>query len=99
MGGDIVTNRDWTTDTKNPDYNLVVVHAANQGYQAKINASTGSYLIHEWTQRMTRNIENEEGKTLATIFEEIQDTLHDKGKQQTVNIFNNRTGRLQFKVS
>ena len=47
---DVMTSNDWTTDTKNPDYNLVVVHAANRGYQAKINSQIGSYLINEFTQ-------------------------------------------------
>ena len=36
---------------------------------------------------------------MDTLFEEIQNDLHDKGKQQTINVFNNNTRNLIFKVN
>ena len=35
----------WTQNSKNPDYNLITIHAANAGLRAKINPETGSYFI------------------------------------------------------
>eukprot|EP01083_Nonionella_stella_P307823 1083377_1 len=42
----------WTTSTKNPDYKLVEIHAANAGFQAKAHMQFGSYLIYLFTKKM-----------------------------------------------
>eukprot|EP01083_Nonionella_stella_P064938 169739_1 len=91
QGGD-----EWTTHTKNPDYKLVEIHAANAGFQAKAHMQFGSYLIYLFTKKMKSNIERNENKTLATLFDEIQNELHDAGKSQTKNVFNNTTAKLRF---
>lgn len=44
----------------------------------------GSYLIYGFTQKIRKNIGKYQHKTLD---------IHDKGKQQTMNIFNNNKQR------
>ena len=95
----IKKGRGWTTTTKNEDYNLAVVHAANSGYIAKSRSDQGSYLIQRFTIGVERNIERKLGWGLAELFEKIQNDLHDRGKQQTVNVFNNNMRTLQLKVN
>ena len=92
--------RGWTTKTKSEDYNLVLVHAANIGYIATIqSAENGSYLISLLTQTLRDNVQRKQPKGLAEILEDIQNTLHDNGIQQTVNQFNNNTRTLLFKIN
>eukprot|EP01083_Nonionella_stella_P080975 222778_1 len=93
----IQDGNEWTTSTKNPDYKLVEIHAANAGFQAKAHAEKGSYLIYLFTQKMKSNIEENENKTLLALLDEIQNELHDAGKSQTKNVFNNTTAKLKFR--
>eukprot|EP01084_Bolivina_argentea_P052822 96993_1 len=93
---DISTGMEWTENTNNPDYKLAQIHAANKGFQAKCSTIIGSYLIYEFTKAMKNSIAKKQNKTLSTIFEEIQNKLHESGKQQTINTFNNGTGHLRF---
>eukprot|EP01083_Nonionella_stella_P039233 106707_1 len=90
-------NEIWKSDQRNPDYRLATIHAANDGFQSKMNSVDGSYLIYEFVKRMTKNIEDGENKFLGEIIEEIQYDLHDKGKQQITFSFNNHTRYLMFK--
>ena len=91
---------DWTSSTKNPDYNLVLILAANSGYQAKMREDeVGSYLSYLFMQRVQRNIVDHGGKGLAAIMEDIQNALHDHGRQQTVNIFNNNTRNMTIEIN
>ena len=85
----------WTSSTKNPDYNMVTVFAANSGFVAKMNYN-GSYLVYYLTKAIKSNVERQQGKTLAEILEDVQNKLHDHGKQQTVNTMNNHTRTLVF---
>ena len=96
---DIMVGNEWTLDSPNPDYKLVEIHAANIGFQAKCNFINGSYLIHRFTEKLQQDIikKDYDKKSLGTIFEEIQNELHDKGRQQTINTFNNNTRHLIFK--
>ena len=94
----VSTGRSWTTSTKNPDFQLAVIHAANAGFQSKLHRVNGSYVIYGFTQKMKLNLRNKRNrKTLRDIFEEIQDELHDLGKQQTVNVFNNGTRYIELR--
>eukprot|EP01083_Nonionella_stella_P069754 186152_1 len=95
----IATGNAWTMSTKNPDFKLVEIHAANSGFQAKCNRRLGSYLIYSFTMKMKQNIEGKQRKTLGAVFEEIQNELHDAGKSLTKNVFNNSTGRVEFMVN
>eukprot|EP01083_Nonionella_stella_P066452 175010_1 len=97
--GHIRTGNEWTMSTKNPDYKLIEIHAANTGFQAKCHREFGSYLIYLFTQKMLKNIEGDQNKTLAAMFDEIQNELHDAGKSQTKNIFNNTTAKLKFMIN
>eukprot|EP01084_Bolivina_argentea_P316133 547911_1 len=66
----------WKQDQLNPDYMLTLVHAANEGFQAKMNSLTGSYLIYEFVKRMIANIEGNKNLFLGEIFDSIQQDLH-----------------------
>eukprot|EP01084_Bolivina_argentea_P209655 357077_1 len=92
----ISTGTEWTHSTKNPDYKLAQIHASNPGFQAKCNSLFGSYLIFEFVQKMMNNVENNINEPLITICEEIQNKLHDSGKQQIYFIFNNNTSNLHL---
>eukprot|EP00483_Globobulimina_turgida_P011754 UN11776 len=89
----------WTYETKNPDYNLAQIHAANIGFQAKCDLRFGSYLISYFVEKMKKNIQNKENKSLQTVCQDIQTELHDLGKQQTIHTFNNKTGHLYLKIN
>merc|ERR1712217_535890 len=96
---DVQRPKEWTTSTKNPDWNLVEIHGANSGFMAKgsTKEGVGSYLVYFFTKRVREEAVKRNGLDLAGIMERIQNVLHNKGKQQTQNIFNNNTRTLQMK--
>ena len=94
---DVERGTEWPINAPNPDYKLVVIHSANTGFQAKIDTRFGSFLIFEFCQRMRMHLENGTNEGLGLLFDGIQNTLHDKGKQQTINVFNNNTRYLQLR--
>eukprot|EP01084_Bolivina_argentea_P303762 524540_1 len=89
----------WTDENSNPDFKLVEIHAANYGYQAKMNCRVGSYLLHQFAEKVTENINKNKNMTLGNMFDAIQNELHDLGKQQIVKSFNNGTSFLRLKVN
>eukprot|EP01083_Nonionella_stella_P141524 436299_1 len=94
---DLRSTQMWTGKEPNPDYKLMEIHAANVGFQAKCNERYGSYLLYEFQRRVKQSLERENGtETLGRIFEKIQNHLHEKGKQQTINVFNNNTRYLRL---
>merc|ERR1711971_364554 len=94
---DIASADDWSSkNAKNPDFNLVLIQAANVGFQAKMSAVSGSYLISEFTRNMTQSVVKKDEKTLASVAEDVQNALHERGKQQTINIFNSGTRSLRL---
>eukprot|EP01083_Nonionella_stella_P094836 266189_1 len=86
----------WKSDESNPDYKLVTIHAANMGFEAKLNSINGSYLINHLVRKMLENIEKKQKLFFGEIMENIQQELHSAGKQQPVITFNNHTRYLQF---
>ena len=87
----------WAQDEDNPDYRLITIHAANQGFQSKMSKEIGSYVITGFTRLLKDNIMNRNNDLfLYEIFDNIQTELHDKGKQHTVNIFNDGTRFVKF---
>ena len=87
----------WLRNEENPDYRLITVHAANIGFQSKMSIETGSYVITGFTRAMITNIQQQNNKKfLFEILDDIQNELHSKGKQQTVNTFNNNTRYIKF---
>eukprot|EP01084_Bolivina_argentea_P022434 41689_1 len=91
-----IDDSDWIEHDKNVDYKLVEIRAANPGFISVMNEETGSYLIREFTNTVSRTILYNESKTIQEIFEEIQNKLHDDRKQQIVMTFNNGTHQLMF---
>ena len=91
----------WKRDQDNPDYRLCLIHAANPGFQAKMSSETGSYLVTSMTNKMIENVNNKnccsKFKFFGEIIDEIQQDLHDKGKQQVTFSFNNHTRKLKFR--
>ena len=57
----------------------------------------GSYLIHSWVSAMWDNIDTGSKKYLGDMMDDIQEELHRRGKQQTVNTYNNNTRYIRFK--
>eukprot|EP01084_Bolivina_argentea_P000076 144_1 len=74
-------DNEWTTNDKNPDYNLLKIDAANAGFKAFGDIVKGSYLITSFVEKVKETINNNKNQTVINIFEEIQDDLHSKGKQ------------------
>merc|ERR1719474_139384 len=71
------------------------MHAANSGFQAKLNMETGSYLISMFAEKVSANLSRK--KYLYEIMDDIQTDLADKGKQQIVPVYHNRTRYVTFK--
>eukprot|EP01083_Nonionella_stella_P302073 1039957_1 len=86
----------WLEEEKNPDYQLITIYAANEGFQSKLDIHKGSYVITEFVERMSQNVENGNQKWIFEVFDEIQSVLHRKGKQLTDNKYNNNMRYLKF---
>ena len=94
-----VESRDteWSSKYKNPDYNLVTVNGSNDDYVSKIQHSTvGSYLTYFFTKAVRLNIEMKQRKGLGAILKDIQNLLHDEGKQLIKKTFFNETETLRI---
>ena len=62
-----------------------------------MNVKNGSYFIKLFADRIKRKEgEIKSSKFLYEILDDIQHELHKRGKQQTVNIFNNNTRYIKF---
>merc|ERR1712154_309856 len=81
-----ITDWIWKHGDLNPDYRLAVLNAANEGFQSKMNADVGSYVIHGFWRRATALIkEKGEVSRLGKIFKEIQ---YDLGEWKQFPVFN-----------
>ena len=85
----------WTENEVNPDFRLCTIFGANPGFQSKMNSKQGSYLIYGLTKKLIKN----ENIFLGEIFDDIQDELHSKGKQQIINVFNNNTRFIKLNTN
>eukprot|EP01084_Bolivina_argentea_P072571 131772_1 len=86
----------WSRDEKNPDYRLVTVIASNPGFQSKMRKDTGSYCIAEFVRNVDDNLQNGNKKFLYQILDDVQDYLHNAGKQLIESKFNNNTRHIKF---
>lgn len=84
----------WVEGERNPDHKLVELHAANSGFQAKLNNWSGSYLISKFVGKVSSNLPR--GKYLCEMVDEIQIELADSGKQQIVPVYHNKTRYVTF---
>ena len=93
QGGD-----EWTTNTKNPDYNLIIVHASNAGFVAKMNGAedVGSYLSYFFAKQVKRNVQSGNTQGLGEIMQDIEAALHDSGKQLIRTEFFTGTRKLRI---
>ena len=90
----------WTSKTKNPDYNLVAVHGSTDGYVSKMKETeVGSYLTYLFVKTVKMNIERQQGKGLAEILTDVQNALHDSGKQMIKYVCFNNTGTLRIEIN
>ena len=97
----------WARDENNPDYKLAVIHAANEGFQSKMSTETGSYVITTLMEKLGDLAEQTGHKqvclqtghkeVLQKVLGQIQEDLHQKGKQLLVMTFNNKTENIRFK--
>ena len=88
---------EWTSMNKNPDYNLVEVHGSNDGFVSKMQATTmGSYLTHSFVKAVRQRIEKKQRKGLSDMLKDIQNALHDKGKQLIKFTCYNDTGNMRI---
>lgn len=83
---------EWAKNEHNPDYNLVVLNAANKDFQSKCDTLAGSYFITKFVEKIKKNDEPKccwrNKKWLSEIMGEIQVELHQR-KQLPVFTFNN----------
>ena len=88
---------EWTSKTKNPDYNMVVVHGANDGFVSKMQENeVGSYLTYFFAKAVRMRIERKERKGLSELLTDVQNVLHDAGKQLIRKEFFNNTEYLRI---
>ena len=87
----------WFQNEDNPDFKLVTINAANEGFQSKMRIDTGSYVVTEFISKLYENIyHNKNRQFLHEILDEVQEELHRKGKQLMVKTFNNKTEYIKF---
>merc|ERR1719242_953733 len=73
----------WPDKEHNPDHNLVVIHAANRGFQAFSKKGFGSYLIYFLMKSLTNSLNQKcrlrccGPRYLGEIVNEIQSVLED----------------------
>ena len=83
---------EWARDEHNPDFNLVVLNAANKDFQSKCDSTTGSFFITKFVTKIKENNVPKccwkNKKWLSEIMGEIQVELH-QNKQLPVFTFNN----------
>ena len=77
----------WERGTKNPDYLLVEINAANPGFESKMSKTKGSYMISKFVEKMMKNLNDNNPRFIHQIFDDIQEELQKK--QQTKNTYNN----------
>ena len=88
---------EWTAETKNPDYNSVVVHGANDGFVSLMKTNhVGSYLTYFFVKAVKQRIKRQERKGLEELLTDIQNALHDSGKQLIRKEFFNNTATLRI---
>eukprot|EP01084_Bolivina_argentea_P034912 64677_1 len=85
----------WVRGERNPDHALVQVHAANPGFQSKCNSETGSYMLYEFAKKTMDDLDKGE-LCIYEIFDDIQEDLETKGKQQIVTSYANQTRYIKF---
>ena len=88
----------WAYDENNPDYKLVIISAANPGFQSKVDTEKGSFMITKFTEKLRDNVVNAHNeKFLQEIIDEIQEELHDvMGTQLITSTCNNKPDRLSL---
>jgi len=92
-----ITDWLWKHGELNPDHRLAVLNAANEGFQSKMTADIGSYVIHGFWRRATALLkEKGEIPRIGKIFAEIQNDL-GAWKQMPVFEWNNDTENVVFK--
>eukprot|EP01084_Bolivina_argentea_P104106 186439_1 len=92
----------WEHGTKNPDHKLAIVHAANYGFQSKLNSDIGSYMLYEFSSKTLDDILNKDNRSkdkkyIYEVFDEIQQELAERGKQQIVTSYSDKTRFIKFK--
>eukprot|EP01083_Nonionella_stella_P145282 454965_1 len=93
---DVRGNQLWVEGDNNPDYRLAMIEAANYGFQSKLLTNTGSYMIHSFYEKTMKVLTQNKRTFLDEIFEEIQDELHQEGKQLPTYTWNNHTQYIRF---
>eukprot|EP01084_Bolivina_argentea_P297116 511802_1 len=80
----------WQRYTQNPDHKLATVHAANFGFQSKMNNVDGSYLINKFVSKTLEGLEEgiEKQPFLFEVLDEIQQEL-GQSKQLPTFMYNN----------
>ena len=92
---------EWAYDENNPDFRLVTINAANEGFQSKMSTESGSYFVQSFITKIKNNDEINDGfcnikhkKFLSDIIVSIQHDLESKGKQLPEFKCNNGTDKI-----
>eukprot|EP01083_Nonionella_stella_P228537 809797_1 len=83
-------------EAMNSNYNVVTIHAANIGFQSKLNSIDGSYVINAFVRKMLDDIGSGHQDFFGEIMQDIQHKLHEDGKQYPTNVFHDNTRYLKF---
>eukprot|EP01084_Bolivina_argentea_P274001 466869_1 len=81
----------WRRDTKHPDYKLVQITGSASGFQSKMDRNIGSYMLNAFVTRFLELETNNQHKYIYEIFDDIQEELHNRGKQHLMIAYNNNT--------
>ena len=89
----------WAYDESNPDHKLILINAANPGFQSKLDTEKGSYAMTKIMDRLRDNgLSNNNDKFLCKITDETQTELHEVEKKQLITCTYNQTRYVKFVI-
>ena len=89
----------WAYDESNPDHKLILINAANPGFQSKLDTERGSYAMTKIMDKLRDNVlNNNNGKFLYKITDEVQSELHDIEKKQLITCTYNQARYVKFVI-
>lgn len=78
----------WPKDSKNPDYLLAEIHAANPGFKSFMHGKDGSFLLRGFKRVMMKDIKKGKSRCIYQIIDDIGKSL-EKGQQLRPIYYNN----------
>eukprot|EP01084_Bolivina_argentea_P008883 16614_1 len=86
----------WSSDENNPDFQLVIITSANGGFVSKARPLFGSDCIFQFTMGIENNFITGNKKLLYQILDDVQEQLHNNGKELIEYKCNSKMRYIKF---